>query len=96
MRRDTSWAPITPSVSARRANFWCAVVTQQTASTIFARSQAALYATRHRIMTTVFATALADGLASLNQTDEALHTIDDAIVQIGAQGESFDMPEMLR
>lgn len=60
------------------------------------RSQATLYATRHRIMTTVFATALAEGLASQGQTEEALRTIDEAIAQIGDHGESFDMPEMLR
>jgi predicted ATPase/DNA-binding winged helix-turn-helix (wHTH) protein len=60
------------------------------------RSQGTLYATRHRIMTTVFATALAEGLASLSQRGEALRMIDDAIVQIGDRGESFDMPEMLR
>lgn len=60
------------------------------------RSQATLYATRHRIMTTVFATALAEGLAAQNQVDEALRTIDEAIAQIGDHGESFDMPEMLR
>nr|WP_249815096.1 MULTISPECIES: winged helix-turn-helix domain-containing protein [unclassified Bradyrhizobium] len=60
------------------------------------RSQVTLYATRHRIMTTVFATALAEGLASQNESDEALRTIDDAIAQIGDHGESFDMPEMLR
>lgn len=60
------------------------------------RSQATLYATRHRIMTTVFATALAEGLASQNEPDEALRTIDEAIAQIGDRGESFDMPEMLR
>ncbi|WP_027576701.1 winged helix-turn-helix domain-containing protein [Bradyrhizobium sp. WSM1743] len=60
------------------------------------RSQATLYATRHRIMTTVFATALAEGLASQNQPDEALQTINEAIGQIPDHGESFDMPEMLR
>lgn len=60
------------------------------------RSQATLYATQHRIMTTVFATALAEGLASQNEPDEALRTIDEAIAQIGDHGESFDMPEMLR
>jgi predicted ATPase/DNA-binding winged helix-turn-helix (wHTH) protein len=60
------------------------------------RSQATLYATRHRIMTTVFATALAEGLASQNRPEEALGTIDEAIAQIGDHGESFDMPEMLR
>jgi len=60
------------------------------------RSQATLHAARHRIMTTVFATALAEGLATLNQFAEALRMIDDAIAQIGDHGESFDMPEMLR
>jgi predicted ATPase/DNA-binding winged helix-turn-helix (wHTH) protein len=60
------------------------------------RSQATLYAARHRIMTTVFATALAEGLAFQNQIEEALRTIDAAIAQIGDHGESFDMPEMLR
>ncbi|MEH2493165.1 ATP-binding protein [Bradyrhizobium sp. AZCC 2230] len=60
------------------------------------RSQATLYATRHRIMTTVFATALAEGLAAQNHSEEALRTIDEAIAQIGDHGESFDMPEMLR
>nr|WP_249139754.1 winged helix-turn-helix domain-containing protein [Bradyrhizobium japonicum] len=60
------------------------------------RSQATLYATRHRIMTTVFATALAEGLASQNQPDEALQTINEAIAEIPDHGESFDMPEMLR
>lgn len=60
------------------------------------RSQATLYATRHRIMTTAFATALAEGLAAHNEADEALRTIDEAIAQIGDHGESFDMPEMLR
>jgi len=60
------------------------------------RSQATLHAARHRIMTTVFATALAEGLATLSQFAEALRMIDDAIAQIGDHGESFDMPEMLR
>ncbi|RXT36495.1 ATP-binding protein [Bradyrhizobium betae] len=60
------------------------------------RSQATLYATRHRIMTTVFATALAEGLGAQNQLDEALRTINEAIAEIPDHGESFDMPEMLR
>ncbi|MBR0706454.1 ATP-binding protein [Bradyrhizobium liaoningense] len=60
------------------------------------RSQATLYATRHRIMTTVYATALAEGLAAQNQTGEALRTINEAIAQIPDHGEAFDMPEMLR
>jgi len=60
------------------------------------RGQATLYQTRHRIMTTVFATALAEGLASLAQYEEALRTIDAAIAQIGDGGESFDLPDMFR
>jgi tetratricopeptide (TPR) repeat protein len=60
------------------------------------RSQATLYSTRHRIMTTVFATAQAEGFALQNQSEEALRLIDDAIAQVGDHGESFDMPEMLR
>ncbi|WP_407194015.1 ATP-binding protein [Bradyrhizobium sp. STM 3566] len=60
------------------------------------RSRATLYGTRHRIMTTVFATALAEGLVSQNQPDEALQTINEAIAEIPGHGESFDMPEMLR
>jgi len=60
------------------------------------RSQAMLHATRHRIMTTMFATALAEGLASLGELEEALLTIDHAITQIGDGGETSDLPEMFR
>ncbi|WP_063688685.1 ATP-binding protein [Bradyrhizobium stylosanthis] len=60
------------------------------------RSQATLYATRHRIMTTVFATALAEGLVAQNQPADALRMIDEAIAEVPDHGESFDMPEMLR
>jgi hypothetical protein len=51
------------------------------------RSQASLYAARHRIMTTVFATALAEGLAALNLLEGALHMVDDAIAQLGEHGD---------
>jgi predicted ATPase/DNA-binding winged helix-turn-helix (wHTH) protein len=60
------------------------------------RSQATLYETGHRIMTTVFATALSEGLASLGHHEAALRMIDDAIGQLGEDGESFDLPDMLR
>jgi predicted ATPase/DNA-binding winged helix-turn-helix (wHTH) protein len=59
------------------------------------RGQATLYETRHKIMTTVFATAMAEGLVASGQFDEAQHAIDGALAQIG-EGESFDLPEMLR
>jgi predicted ATPase/DNA-binding winged helix-turn-helix (wHTH) protein len=55
-----------------------------------------LHASRHEILTTVFASDLAEGLAMTEQFDEALATINGAIAQVGGTGESFDMPEMLR
>ena len=60
------------------------------------RSQAMLHATRHRIMTTVFATALAEALAKSNQPEEALFVINNAIDQVAEPKDTFDMPEMLR
>jgi predicted ATPase/DNA-binding winged helix-turn-helix (wHTH) protein len=59
-------------------------------------SQATLYRTRHRIMTTAFATAIAEALTRLDQLDEAERVIDGAIAQIGERAQSFDMAEMLR
>jgi predicted ATPase len=51
---------------------------------------------RYTVMITVFLTALAEGLATIGQFDDALTAIDRAIAQVGITGESFDMPEMLR
>jgi predicted ATPase len=48
------------------------------------------------LLTTVFASDLAEGLAMVGQFDKALATIDRAIAQIVGTGDSFDMPEMLR
>ena len=59
------------------------------------RSQAALHAIRYRMMSTVFGTAEALGLAQLNQFGDALRVIEHSIAEIGER-ESFDMPEMLR
>jgi predicted ATPase/DNA-binding winged helix-turn-helix (wHTH) protein len=56
----------------------------------------ALYGNRHQILTTVFASDLAEGLAMSGQLDEALATIDGAIAEVGSSEESCDMPEMLR
>jgi predicted ATPase/DNA-binding winged helix-turn-helix (wHTH) protein len=55
-----------------------------------------LHANRHEILTSVFTTDLAEGLALTGQFDEALANVDGAIAQVGGSGESFDMPEMLR
>ena len=55
-----------------------------------------LHESRHLILTTVFASDLAEGLAMVGKFDEALVTVDRAIAQVGDTGDSFDMPEMLR
>jgi len=60
------------------------------------RSMAVLRAERHEILCTVFATAVAEGLGSLGQYDEALMTIDEALAEGARKNGSFDMPEMLR
>ena len=55
-----------------------------------------LSGSRYSIMHTVFLSGLAEGLAMVSRLDEALVAIGHAIAQVGDQGESFDMPEMLR
>jgi predicted ATPase len=57
---------------------------------------AALQTSHHNILTTVFASDLADGLMDNGRHREALNMIDDAIAQIGAEGETFDAPELYR
>jgi predicted ATPase/DNA-binding winged helix-turn-helix (wHTH) protein len=56
-----------------------------------------LHAGRHDLLQTVFATALAQGLAGLGRFAEALTTLDEAIASTERNGgTSFDLPEMLR
>jgi len=55
-----------------------------------------LRAERHAILSTVVAAALSEGLARTGRVDEALTTIDEAIVEAERRGEPFDMPELLR
>jgi predicted ATPase len=55
-----------------------------------------LSGSRYNVIHTVFLSALAEGLAMVSRLDEALFAIGHAIAQVGDQGESFDMPEMLR
>ncbi|MGY3621079.1 ATP-binding protein [Bradyrhizobium sp. USDA 10063] len=52
--------------------------------------------TRHKILSTVFAAALAEGLVQVRQYEEALGIIDEAIAQRDSAGQSFDLPELLR
>jgi predicted ATPase/DNA-binding winged helix-turn-helix (wHTH) protein len=55
-----------------------------------------LHLERHEILSTVFNSALAEGLAIAGRPDEALATIDDAIAQVKRTGRSFNTPEILR
>jgi predicted ATPase/DNA-binding winged helix-turn-helix (wHTH) protein len=56
----------------------------------------ALRVERHMILQTVFATALAEGLAAIGSHEEGLAAIEQAIASIAPNGGSFDLPEMLR
>ena len=71
------------SVSARKENSWSRAGKSAPALNIFAAVRPCFTRLAHRIMTTVFATALAEGLATLNQFEAALHTIDAAIASSG-------------
>ncbi|AKU97883.1 transcriptional regulator [Labilithrix luteola] len=56
-----------------------------------------LRAGRHDLLQTVFATAIAEGLAGAGRFEDALQTIDAALALAKRNdGESFDLPEMLR
>ena len=56
-----------------------------------------LHAGRHDLLRTVFATAVAEGLAGLGRFAEALETIDSAIAWTDRNGGvSFDLAEMFR
>ncbi len=50
----------------------------------------------HTIASTPLFSALAEGLAMVGQLDDALATIDQAILSTGGSSGSFDIPEMLR
>jgi predicted ATPase/DNA-binding winged helix-turn-helix (wHTH) protein len=52
---------------------------------------------RHEILHVVFATAIAEGLATEARFDDALRMLDEAIAgRVAKNGEAFDLPEMLR
>jgi predicted ATPase/DNA-binding winged helix-turn-helix (wHTH) protein len=57
---------------------------------------AALHSSHHNVLTTVFASDLAEGLTDDGRPREAINVIDEAIVQIGPEGENFDAPETYR
>jgi ATP/maltotriose-dependent transcriptional regulator MalT len=55
-----------------------------------------LHAEQHNILTTVFTSALAEGLWQTGQSDEALITINGAVARAVICGATFDMAELLR
>jgi predicted ATPase len=55
-----------------------------------------LRAERYHAFTSIFASAMAEGLAALGRVKEALAAIDDALVMIAENGGSSEMPESLR
>ena len=57
---------------------------------------AALHASRYDMITTVFKSALAEGLAMSARAAEALDMIDGQIAQIQQSGNLFYMPDLLR
>jgi tetratricopeptide (TPR) repeat protein len=56
---------------------------------------ATLRQARHQVLTTVFATALAEALLRTGDANEALEVVDEAIAQIGT-AKTFDLPEIYR
>jgi predicted ATPase/DNA-binding winged helix-turn-helix (wHTH) protein len=55
-----------------------------------------LHAERHFLPATGFYRALAEGLLQCGRGEDALARIDEALSRAQAQGETFDMPELLR
>jgi predicted ATPase/DNA-binding winged helix-turn-helix (wHTH) protein len=55
-----------------------------------------LHAEQHNILSTVFTSALAEGLWKTGQFDEALITINGAAARAATCGATFDMAELLR
>jgi len=53
-------------------------------------------ATRYYVLTPIFASAMAEGLAALGQVKEALAAIDHALASVAESGGSNRMPEILR
>jgi predicted ATPase len=56
---------------------------------------ATLRQARHQVLTTVFATALAEALLRTGEANEALEVADEVIAEIGA-AKTFDLPEIYR
>jgi len=51
---------------------------------------------RYELLTTAFSITLAEGLATLGRTDEALALIDRTVVEVESNGDLYNLPELLR
>lgn len=63
---------------------------------LLGESLSSSHAGRYNMTTTVFASALAEGLALSGRTAEALHTVELQIAQIREKGNLLYMPDLLR
>jgi predicted ATPase/DNA-binding winged helix-turn-helix (wHTH) protein len=68
----------------------------ETGIDLLRRCLATLQETRHQILMPVFMTAMAEGLSLLGRHDEALTEVGGALAQVGTNGESFDLADMMR
>ncbi|MGC1304021.1 MAG: winged helix-turn-helix domain-containing protein [Caulobacteraceae bacterium] len=55
-----------------------------------------LHVEQHHVLTTTFHRALAEGLAGCGEVDEADTVISTALARVEAEGDTFDLPELLR
>ena len=60
------------------------------------RAISTLESERHMALATIFTGALAQGLAATGSLNEALSTIEAAVVEARRRGGTFDLPELLR
>jgi predicted ATPase len=74
-------------VKTDRAKDGCRLLQQATST---------LKAERHTILATVFAGALAEGLAATGAIAAALATLEEALAEARRRGATFDLPELLR
>jgi hypothetical protein len=58
-------------------------------------ADSALKEVRNSSLDTSFAAALAEGLAATDATDDALHTVESAIMEAERRGGTFNLPELL-
>jgi hypothetical protein len=55
-----------------------------------------LHADRYELYASAFTTELSQGLAALGQLPEGLNVLQETIARVAAEGDGFDMPELLR